>query len=256
MRVPLAFGPLRVALTLDGDALPEGLDRHRASGREGLREVRVERVAALPEPAGADGFAGHGFAVLRGPDEDRVLVAREGPQRWVAALAAIVARDAPAAGCLVLHAGALRVEGGVALLVAPGGTGKTTFVCNAGARAFAHNAVVLRVPDAGAVEAWSLPFAGDPRPELDAAGSAAVRVVALLRRGDEPGFEWTSRSEATIPIARACVRPPGPDSMARERSVLAFALAERVFSGRLRTTRGPHDLAPLDRALIMMETHG
>ncbi len=243
----LAFGPLRYEVRApDGAPLLPWCARHRDDGDGPFRVVRVELADAPPEPAGEGAFGELGFTAFHGAEGHRVVVARAMAPRWGAALSALVAHDAPSAGCVVLHCAAVRVEGGVALLLAPGGVGKTTFARNAGPRSFAHNAVIVRD-----LAAWALPFAGDPHPELDAEGPATVRAVALLARGEGPGFEWIARSEATIALARASVRAPVRDPWARERFMIASALGARLPVGRLRTTRDPRDLEPLDAALRM-----
>jgi hypothetical protein len=245
----LAFGPLAYEVELgEGVAVPPWAARHETR-TEPLRRVVVERVASLPEASGKGDFADEGFLASHGAGAHRVLVAAGREARWGAALAALVAHDAPSVGALVVHCAAVRVDGGVALLLAKGGTGKTTFARNAGARSFAHNAVIADAKNPDAVRVWALPFAGDPRPDLDAEGAAPVRVVALLERGEAPGFEWIPRAAATIPLARSCVRAPAADPWARERFMLALALAAKVAVGRIRTTRGPRDLEPLDAAL-------
>lgn len=163
-------------------------------------------------------------------------------------MAALVSHDAPSVGAVVVHCAAVRIDGGVALLLAPGGTGKTTFARRAGARSFAHNAVIVEVGDAR-LRAWALPFAGDPHLELDAEGAADVRVVALLERADAPGFEWLPRGAATTMVARCCMRAPAADPWARERFMLGLALVARVAVGRIRTTLDLCGLEHLDAAL-------
>ncbi len=247
MKVTLAFGPARYALTLDDGALPPELDRWRcpaASEDVAVRVIRAEPADVVPDSAG---FAGDGFSVATGDGGVVVAVAPGRPRALISALAALVAQRAPLLGCVVLHAAAVRVAGGVALLLAPSGTGKTTFASLAAGRSFAHNAVIV-APDP-TPRAWALPFAGDARPELDAAGEAPVVALARLERGSRPGFEWRSRSGATTVLMQHCARAPARDALARDRFMIASALALRVPFGRLLATRGPHDLDDLDAAL-------
>lgn len=245
----LGFGPRSYDVTLEGGVtVPYWADRYQSSV-DASKRVEVRCVDALPELTGSRDFRDEGYVASHGDEAHRIFVARGHEARWVVPFAALVAHDAPSVGALVIHCAAVRVEGGVALLLAKGGTGKSTFARAAGARSFAHNAVIVAVEGEDGPRAWSLPFAGDPQPDLDASGAARVRVVALLERGEAPGFEWTPRSEATTSLARSCVRAPAVDPWARERFMLALALAARVAVGRIRTTRGPRDLESLDAAL-------
>ncbi len=248
-RLRLAFGPLSYDVTLDGGATaPPWAGAYRGSV-EPSRRVELACFDPLPGLSGARVFRDDGYVATHGDGAHRVFVARGHEARWVVPFAALVAHDAPSAGALVIHCAAVRVDGGVAILLAKGGTGKTTFARAAGARSFAHNAVIVDVDGGARPRAWSLPFAGDPQPDLDAEGEAAVRVVALLERADASGFEWIARPEATTSLARSCVRAPALDPWARERFMLALALVARVAVGRMRTTRGPRDLESLDDAL-------
>lgn len=242
MRAALAFGPLRCALALDGVALPPELEPWCVAPAPGDVEL-VVRAGAAPEAPDPEGFAGDGYAV----SGDVVTLAPGRPRALVAALAALLAQRAPRAGCVVLHCAAVRVAGGVALLFAPPGTGKTTFAALSGGRSFAHNAVVAAAEPEPT--AWAFPFAGDRRPELDAAGGARVRALARLERAERPGFEWLPRSGATVVVMRHCARAPARDALAGERFVIASALALGVPFGRAAATRGPRDLDPLDHAL-------
>lgn len=217
--------------------------------------VRVT-VGSLETASGTGDFADIGYAARWSREGHAVAVEPAMAFRWGAALALLIGQDAPGLGALVIHGAAVRVDGGVALLLAKSGTGKSTFAACHRARSFAHNAVVVAAREDARFEAWALPFAGDPRPELDADGSAVVRAVCTLERGREPGLEWISRGAATIALARAVVRAPVHDLWARERFVLGSRLAERARAGRLRTTRGPDDLDPLDRSLTCMEYLG
>lgn len=247
MTVTLAFGPARYALTLDDVPLPAELDRWRADGAAGdvaLRVIRAEPADVVPEGAG---FAGDGFSVASGGGVTVVTVAPGRPRALVSALAAVVAQGAPTRGCVVLHAAAVRVAGGVALLMAPSGTGKTTFAALSGGRSFAHNAALVAVDPTP--RAWALPFAGDARPELDATGVERVVALARLERAEGPGFEWRPRSGATTVVMQHCARAPARDALARERFMIASALALRVPFGRLAASRGPRDLDALDAAL-------
>lgn len=251
-----AFGPLRYEVEAD-DAVPvlPWCARH-ACDREGPATTVRVTVASRETPSGEGDFADIGYAARWSREGHAVSVEPAMAFRWGSALALLIAQDAPGSGALVIHGAAVRVEAGVALLLAKSGTGKSTFAARHRARSFAHNAVLVASRDDARFEAWALPFAGDPRPELDADGSAGVRAVCVLERGADPGFEWISRGAATIALARAVVRAPVHDLWARERFVLGSRLAERARAGRLRTTRGPDDLDPLDRSLTCMEYLG
>ena len=250
VRLRLGFGPLAYVVEgPDGLEVPPWCERHRDERHGSAVRVAVEVVDALPAADGEGAFGDVGFVAWHGLAAHRVVVERAGVHRWTSALAALVGHDAPAARAVVIHCAAIRVEGGVALLLAPSGTGKTTFARAAGPRSFAHNAVIVEDDAEGHPVAWALPFAGDLRPELDAPGSARVRVIAELARAGAPGFEWIARSAATVSLARATVRAPARDPWARERFMVASALATRAIVGRLCTSRDPRDLEPLDAVL-------
>ena len=188
-----------------------------------------------------DGSTPHGAPPLVDPGElaDRVVL------------------DAPTVGAVVLHAAAVRVEGGVALLVAPPGTGKTTAAVHAGDRAFAYNGVLCVPGDS--TRAWALPFAGGapPQPRVSSAMELPVRVVLILVRGDTPWFEWAPGAAATTSVLRACVCPRSGDPHRRVRAVIALEIASRVRAGRLTVPPSPSPsrspspvwLDVLDRAL-------
>lgn len=165
-----------------------------------------------------------------------------------AALASLVAREAPRHGALLVHASAVRVKNGVALLIAPKGTGKTTAARAAGERAFAGNAVLVCGVN-GEAHALALPFAGDPDPSLDARGTEPVQAIFSLQRAESLTIEWCDRGRATIPLARAVVRPHGGEPFARERAELTLTLASSIPHAVLRTPVGPGYLSALDAAL-------
>lgn len=210
-----AFGPLRYAVTA-----PAGL------ALDELAPWRDDDGAARPVNLVADPAV---------------------PRAWVGELARVVARDAVELGAVVVHAAAVRAADGVVLLLAPGGTGKTTFAANAGTRSFAHNAVLV-VPSE-VPSAWALPFAGDRRCGLDATGCAPVRALALLERGTTHVVEWIPRSAATIALVRSCAWDSLEEPMARKRNVIALALAARLPALRVRCAPQPFDLTALDHAL-------
>lgn len=220
MKCCVAFGPLRYAVTApEGLALGE-IDRWRAPCDGASRPVTLS----------ADGAS---------------------PRAWMREFARVVARDAVEVDAVAAHGAAVRVAGGVVLLLAPGGTGKTTFAAGAGARSFAHNAVL--VTPTPAPTAWALPFAGDARPELDVPESAPLRAVALLERGTAPGVEWIPRSAATVMLVRSCAWDSPEEPVARRRNMIALALAARLPALRVWCTPRPFDLAILDAA-FMTET--
>ena len=119
MIVTLAFGPARYALALDDVAPPAELDRWRVEASSGdvpLRVIRAEPADVIPEGAG---FAGDGFSVATAGGATVVAVAPGRPRALITALAAVVAQGAPTWGCVVLHAAAVRVAGGVAFAYSP-----------------------------------------------------------------------------------------------------------------------------------------
>ncbi|MBK6533376.1 MAG: hypothetical protein IPF99_28455 [Deltaproteobacteria bacterium] len=178
----LRFGP--VALRVEGPAVHPLLDPWRAPVTADARRVVVTVAATLPtgtNPA----TAAVGFALAAHADRDDVTLRGDPgrPTPWLAALCEIVARDAPTHGCLLLHAGAVTVPGGVALLLAPPGVGKTTAVRGAGGRAFASNAVLVDLtgrPRPPMV--WAMPFTREPAPELESARSLPLAAVAFVQR--------------------------------------------------------------------------
>jgi hypothetical protein len=247
MKVGVSFGVLSYAIDVDAVAPVPPWVQHDAAGD--ARRVFVYGVDVLPEMLLGSVMHDHGFVVQAQNGTDHVWVCRSAPHRWVAALSAIVARDAPAAGALVVHCAALRVRGGVALVVAPCGTGKTTLAAGEAKRSFAHNAVLVSREVAAGWGCVALPFAGDPRPELDAPGREPVVLIARLQRATQPGFEWIRRVEATTSLLQACVRPPGRDPMAAERFMIASELVSAVSTGRLYATPYPGALDALDARL-------
>ena len=239
MTVALAFGPLRCGLALaDGLVLPPEFARWQVAPASGdpLWELRVAPAAGA-----------HDGASVTGTDEAVITVSGDHPRALIGALATALAQRAPTVGAVVLHAAAVTVAGGVALLFAPSGTGKSTFAAIAGPRSFAHNAVVVTAGDPPT--AWAFPFAGDARPALDQTGARAVRLLARLERGTAPGFEWLPRSLATTTVMRHCARASTLDALAVERFMIASALPLRAPFGRLLASRDPRDLDPLDSAL-------
>jgi hypothetical protein len=246
VNLSLAFGPLHYSITLHtGVEILPWCEKYVSPHVLGARCVEVSLVDRPGAPA--VGFIDDGFCVERMASKDVVFVERLRPWRWEAAVCALLAQDAPAARCLVIHGCAVTVEGGVALLVAPRRTGKTTFARNAGARAFAHNAVVVEVREQTRI--WALPFAHDGHLDLVSSGCAVLQCVAMLVRGESSTFEWLPRANATVQLIQACARAPGHDALAQERFVVALNLLSSTKTGRLTTTRGSNDLWPLDQAL-------
>lgn len=243
----LRFGP--VAWAFEGSAAPWLAPWVVDARHEALPALRVRE--GDPGAVGDAVGRGDGWCVAR-VDEGFEVVTAGTSQRvggaLRAAVASMVAREAPGRGALLVHAGAVRVRGGVALLVAPPGTGKSTAVRAAGPRAFAGNAVLVDAP-ADAPLAMALPFAGDPDPSLDAPGEAPVRAVLSLRRAEAPSVEWIEGWRATTSLARAVVRPQGDDPYARERADLTLALLRSTRHAVLRAPPGPGYLPALDVAL-------
>lgn len=244
----LRFGP--VALRVEGPAVHPLLHPYRAPAAPRARRVVLSVADALPagtHPATAD----VGFALVAHADHDHVTLRGDPgrPTPWLAALCEIVARDAPTHGCLLLHAGAVTVAGGVALLVAPPGVGKTTAVRAAGERAFASNAVLLDLSVAGAPVVWAIPFTREPAPELESARSLALVAVAFVHRAPMATVEWIAGPLATMRLMPHVTRPRGNDPHARARSEFALSLGARTVALTLGLPWGPGYLDALDAAL-------
>jgi hypothetical protein len=245
--VGLRFGP--VALRVEGPALHPLLAPYRSEVGDDARRVVVTVSASLPPETHA-ATADVGFALTAHADHDAVLL-RGDPDRptpWLAAFCEIVARDAPTRGALLVHAGAVVVEGGVALLVAPPGVGKTTAVRAAGRRAFASNAVLVEGAARGAL-VRAMPFTREPTPELESAEALPLAALAYVRRAGEPAVEWIKAPAATMLLMPHVTRPRGADPHARARTQLSLALGGAVPALRLGLPWGPGYLGALDAAL-------
>lgn len=245
--VGLRFGP--VSLRVEGPALHPLLDAYRAPVEADARRVLVTLADELP-PGAAPATAEVGFSLDARSDRDH-LTLRGDPSRptpWLAAFCELVARDAPSRRALLLHAGAVTVEGGVALLVAPPGVGKTTAVRNAGARAFASNAVLVDLT--GEVPTvLAMPFTREPAPELESPRRLPLAALAFVHRSPEATVEWIAGTLATIRLMPHVTRPRGDDPHARARTDLALSMGARARALRLGMPRGPGYLAALDAAL-------
>jgi hypothetical protein len=247
-RYGLRFGP--VALCVEGAPPHPSLDAHRAEVAAGARRVLVSVRDALP--TGTPGrTAEAGFHIEPHPGHDHVTVladpARHAP--WLAAVCEVVAREAPARRALLLHAGAVTVPGGVALLVAAPGVGKTTAVRAAGERAFASNAVIVELRAAGPPMVWSVPFNRDLAPELESAHGLPLAALGFVHRASAPTVEWIAGTTATTLLMPHVTRPRGDDPAARARADLALSLLGVARSLRLGLSLGPGYLAALDDAL-------
>ncbi len=230
MSVTLAVGPLRYSI--EGAPPPPWLQRYAVPASPDDRRVHFEVVDdPQPRPTTPSGLQGFGYAVdsRDGIDFARIVRSAHPAEGFLSALGGIVVRDAPSVEAMVIHAGALRIQDGVALVMAPPGTGKTTLVRAGASRAFAHNAVLVRRAESAEMTAWSLPFAGDPDPSLDAPGTAPVRVLVELVRSTCSRFEWRTPAQATIRVVKSCARPPGQDPSPATRVRLAFEMASRPF---------------------------
>lgn len=245
--VGLRFGP--VALRVEGPPPHPLLDPYRAPVGADARRVRVTLADELP-PGAAPAMAEVGFALDAQADHDH-LTLRGDPSRptpWLAAFCELVARDAPEHRCLLLHAGAVTVEGGVALLVAPPGVGKTTAVRAAGARAFASNAVLIDL--SGEVPTvLAMPFTREPAPELESPRRLPLAALAFVHRSPDATVEWIAGTLATIRLMPHVTRPRGDDPHARARTRLALSMGGRSRALRLGLPRGEGYLAALDDAL-------
>ncbi len=248
-RYGLRFGP--VSLSVDGPPPHPLLGRWVTDVEGTARRVAVSTVHALPDDA-PTATAEVGFALTTLPDHDR-LALLDDPSRhtpWLAAMCEVVARDAPLSGCLLLHAGAVTVGGGVVLLVAAPGVGKTTAVRASGGRAFASNAVLVEVPGAASVPiVWAMPFAREPAPELDSPHPLPLVGVAFVSRQPRASVEWMPAPLATMCLMPHVSRPRGADPHARLRTTLALELGGRARALKLGLTLGPGYLEALDAAL-------
>ena len=245
--VGLRFGP--ISLRVEGPALHPLLDPYRAPVEADARRVLVTLVAELP-PGAAPAAAEVGFALDTRADHDHLTLSGDPsrPTPWLAAFCELVARDAPARRALLLHAGAVTVEGGVALLVAPPGVGKTTAVRAAGRRAFASNAVLVDL--SGEVPTvLAMPFTREPAPELESPRRLPLSALAFVHRSPEATVEWIAGTLATIRLMPHVTRPRGGDPHARARTDLALSMGARARALRLGLPGGPSYLAALDAAL-------
>ncbi len=245
----LRFGP--VSLAVEGPPPHPQLRPWQVDPPDDARRVVVSLAPTLPPDVSA-ATAEVGFAIASHPDHDHLTVvddpARHAP--WLAAVCELVARDAPLRGCLLLHAGAVRADGGVALLVAPPGVGKTTAVRAAGGRAFASNSVLVEVPDGVAPPTVrAMPFNREPAPELEAPDAQPLVAFAFVHRHSRPAVEWMPGSLATMRLMPHVTRPRGGDPHARVRTGLALSLGGRVRALTLGLPWGPGYLAALDAAL-------
>lgn len=243
----LRFGP--IALRVEGPAVHPLLEAWRSPVAGECRRVRVAVADGLP-PGTAAATAEVGFALSAHADHDH-LTLRGDPSRhtpWLAAFCELVARDAPLHRCLLLHAGAVTVEAGVALLVAPPGVGKTTAVRAAGPRAFASNAVLVDLSGEVAT-ALAMPFTREPAPELESPRRLPLAALAFVHRSPEAAVEWIAGTLATIRLMPHVTRPRGDDPHARARTDLALSMGARSRALRLGLPFGPGYLAALDAAL-------
>lgn len=203
-----------------------------------LRYLVSPRVGALPQ--------------LQSYVDDELAGGRqlevEGPWSAVAPiLADAVARDSISAHSLVLHAGAIDAASGAVLLLAPPGTGKSTRVAAAGARALADNSVLIRVEPT--LQLWTLPFAGGDAIASPSASRERIALVAALGRGDTPGARSLPDTDLMFTITSAIVWPVED---ARERAVrarLAFEFAGKIRGIRLDTPPDAGYLSVVDRLL-------
>jgi hypothetical protein len=249
MSVTLAIGPLRYSI--EGAPPPPWLQRYAVPASPTDRRVQFEVTEDThPQASTPSGLQGFGYALdsRDGIDLARIVQSGHPAEGFLSALGGIVVRDAPSVAAMVIHAGALRIQDGVALVMAPPGTGKTTLVRAGGPRAFAHNAVLVRRAESAEMTAWALPFAGDPDPSLDAPGTAPVRVLVELARATRARFEWRTAAQATIRVVKSCARPPGQDPYPSTRARLALEMASLPF-GTLFAGAPTDALDALDAAL-------
>ncbi len=240
----LRFGP--VALALEGPPPHPLLRPWLCDPPVDARRVTVSLAPTLPTDAEV------GFALTAHPDHDQLTIiddpARHAP--WLAAVCELVARDAPLHGCFLLHAGAVRVEGGVALLIAAPGVGKTTAVRAAGERAFASNSVLVEGGDGpSSMRVRAMPFNREAAPELEAPDRSPLVALAFVHRHSLATVEWMPGSTATMRLMSHVTRPRGEDPHARVRAGVALSLGGRVRALTLGLPWGPGYLAALDTAL-------
>lgn len=243
----LRFG--RLALRVEGPALHPLLDAYRAPVAADARRVLLSVVASLP-PEALAATSSVGFALTATADHDAITLGGDAarPTPWLAAFCELVARDAATHGCLLVHAGAVTVSGGVALLVAPPGVGKTTAVRHAVDRAFASNAVLLDL-SGGTATVRAMPFTREPMPALESAATLPLSVFAFVEWASESTVEWIAPSLATMRLMPHVTRPRGADPHARTRTDLALMLGGKARALRLGLPSGPGYLAALDAAL-------
>lgn len=236
------FGPLVYELI---GAAPSFLSPYQVAAPPG-------RVIALSREPIAHAIPLRDTAILTGADSHTIyLPAGADPERALhAPLAALVARDLAEHSALLLHASAVRVEGGVALIVGPPSAGKTTFARHEPTRAFAGNAVCAS-REGDRWIACALPFASDPDPALDARDSAEIAAIVELVRGASAAFEWIPPSRATM-VLMSCVSAPAfDDPWRRQRASAALDLAASVALASLAASGSGDDLNLLDRSLSM-----
>jgi hypothetical protein len=141
----------------------------------------------------------------------------------VAGLGGIVSWFAPRHDMAVLHAGAVGVGQGAAMLLAPPRGGKSTAVRESGARALSFNGLLV---GPGAT-AWPLPFTGRDDPPLGAAQPRRITWGVLLRMGPEAGHRMLRLTEATHALLRSVVVVRGDPESARSVGA-AIAVASRL----------------------------
>ncbi|MBI5516566.1 MAG: hypothetical protein HY909_22465 [Deltaproteobacteria bacterium] len=207
-----------------------------------LRFGPLEASWDAPTPSWLAPFVGEGApsSPAPWPTESDPRALQRALERWVL-------REAPALGCALVHAAAVSVEGGLGLLCGPPGVGKSTAARRAGPRFLADNAVLV-CPESRT--GWALPLAGGEGPPegLDPEGRP-VRVLAWLQRAPVPVVEWLRGPPATSLVARACVRPGGPDPSAASRAMITLQFASVVPVCLLGIPDGPGYLPALDEAL-------
>jgi hypothetical protein len=166
---------------------------------------------------------------------------------WREVLSDRVARDSIRVGALVLHAGAIDTAGGALLLVAAPGTGKSTRVAAAGARALADNSVLVQVEPT--VKMWTLPFAGGDAHASPSAARDRIAFVAELGRSEQTVVRSLPETELSFTLTRAIVWPLEDERDRAERARLGLEFVGKIRGIRLDTPPDAGYLSVVDQLL-------
>ncbi len=212
MHLDLSFGPF--AFDLTSPVTSPLLDAFVADGEgERLRvEVRVQQGRYGENGSAAIRSAEAGVVRIDGPAFDleidepshvaRINVEPECAEvGLLSALGALVTWHATGVGLAVMHASAVRCEGGVAALLAPSRGGKSTAAREAPGREFAYNGLLVR--DDGTC--WPLPFTGRDDPPLRSSESSQLVWGVLLHKAPVASHRMINPQDATNDALRRVV---------------------------------------------------